>query len=307
MDSGHRMKLSVIVIAYNMAREIPRTLQGLSRPYQQGAQELDYEIILIDNGSSVPLDESSWAHIDAPVAFTYIENASASPAQAINKGLALARGEIVCLMIDGAHLLTPGVFRMALACFAAFPRPVVATRYFWMGPDSQNESIKAGYNQAVEDELLCSIDWPNDGYRLFEVGTPLRAGPENISWLNRMFESNCLFVERSLLDELGGADERFDFPGGGFINLDIFQRAVEAPQSSAAQLVGEGCFHQFHGGTTTNVTIQDRDEQLEKYRQQYIDIRGGMDIVTQKSFFYLGHLPNDASKIHRRRFNQSPP
>ena len=45
------MKLSVILIAYDMAREIPRTLQGLSRTYQHGAQELDYEVILVDNGS----------------------------------------------------------------------------------------------------------------------------------------------------------------------------------------------------------------------------------------------------------------
>ena len=35
------MKLSIIVIAYEMAREIPRTLQGLARDYQLGAQSLE--------------------------------------------------------------------------------------------------------------------------------------------------------------------------------------------------------------------------------------------------------------------------
>ena len=125
------MKLSVILISYDMAREIPRTLQGLSRTYQHGAQELDYEVILVDNGSPNPLDPASWAGIDVPVRLIQLKDASSSPARAINIALSEAAGEIVCLMIDGAHILTPGVFRMALASYAAFENPVVATRYFW--------------------------------------------------------------------------------------------------------------------------------------------------------------------------------
>lgn len=300
------MKLSVILIAYDMAREIPRTLQGLSRDYQHGAAELDYEVILVDNGSPQPLEPQSWSHIDTPVKFIYLEDAPPSPAQAINLALAQAKGEIVCLMIDGAHLLTPGVFRMALACYAVYEEPVVATRYFWMGPDCQNDSISDGYSKQVEDELLASINWPEDGYRLFEVGTPLRAANENIGWFNRMFESNCLFMKRTLLEEMGGADERFDYPGGGFINLDIFKRAVDSATGTAAQLIGEGCFHQLHGGTTTNVSPEKRNASLETYRQQFAQIRGNGDVVTHKTFHYMGHLPNNASKIHRAKY-QIPP
>lgn len=295
------MKLSVILISYDMAREIPRTLTGLSRTYQQGAKDLEYEVILVDNGSPQPLDETTWADIDVPVRLIQLQDASSSPASAINVALEAAVGEIVCLMIDGAHILTPGVFRMAFACFAAYDNPVVATRYFWLGPESQNESIAKGYNKAVEDQLLQSINWPEDGHRLYEIGSPLRAGPENISWLNRMFESNCLFMKRSLFEEQGGADERFDFPGGGFINLDIFSRAVDAPGVTAAQIIGEGCFHQLHGGTTTNVSTADRDASLEKYKKQFAHIRGHDDFITKKTFFFMGHLPTEASKIHRKK------
>jgi len=110
------MKLSVILISYDMAREIPRTLQGLSRNYQHGAEDLEYEVILVDNGSPVPLDPASWAGVDVPVRLIQLKDASPSPASAINIALDEALGEIVCLMIDGAHILTPGVFRMALAC-----------------------------------------------------------------------------------------------------------------------------------------------------------------------------------------------
>ena len=114
------MKLSIIVVMYDMAREIPRTLQGLARDYQHGALELDYEVILVDNGSPQPLEESLWSHLDVPVQLIRLENAPPSPAHAINVALERAQGDIVCLMIDGAHILTPGVFRLALAAYNGF-------------------------------------------------------------------------------------------------------------------------------------------------------------------------------------------
>lgn len=293
------MKLSILLICYDMAREIPRTLQGLARTYQQGAEQLDYEVLLVDNGSPVPLQESSWQHVDVPVRYLRIDNASPSPAAAINLALEQAQGEIVCLMIDGAHLLTPGVFRLALAGFAMFEAPVIATRYFWLGPEAQNLSIAQGYCQAVEDRLLQHISWPADGYRLFEIGSPLIAEGENINWMNRLFESNCVFLPRALFQAIGGADERFDIPGGGLVNADIFKRAVEDPTTTPVQLIGEGCFHQVHGGTTTNVDTEHRNNQLVKYLDQYEALRGDRNFLTRESFYFLGHVPNEAAKIHR--------
>ncbi len=298
------MKLSVLLVCYDMAREIPRTLTGLARDYQDGARELEYEVLLVDNGSPVPLDPASWRSVDVPVTFIEMPDPSPSPARAINTALARARGEIVCVMIDGAHILTPGVFRLALAAFAAFDNPVVATRYFWLGPDAQNVSIGEGYNQAVEDRLLQDIHWPEDGYRLFEIGSPLKTGGENINWMNRLFESNCFFMPRTLFQSLGGADERFDLPGGGFINTDIFKRAVDHPETTPVQLIGEGCFHQVHGGTTTNISSAEREPQLERYLDQYEAIRGDRDILTHSGFCFLGHVPTDAARIHRWRKRQ---
>ena len=218
----HRpLTLSVIVIAYDMAREIPRTLQSLARTYQQQAENLDYEIIVVDNGSPIPLDANSWRHIDAPVTLIRLDNAHPSPAKAMNCAAEVARGDWLCLMVDGAHVLTPGVFQLALAAGRAFAEAVVAVRYFFLGPDEQNHSIAKGYCQAEEDNLLDAIQWPADGYRLFEIGTPFRAGAASASWLHKMFESNCLFIRRSRFETLGGMDEDFDLPGGGFVSLDL--------------------------------------------------------------------------------------
>ncbi|MCB1703447.1 MAG: glycosyltransferase [Halioglobus sp.] len=294
------MKLSVIVIAYNMAREIPRTLQGLARSYQQDALSLDYEVILVDNGSTVPLDPSTWSHVDVPVTLIHIRNASHSPAHAINVALDAACGEIICLMIDGAHLLTPGVFRLALGGIGMFGQALIATRYFWLGPDEQNASIHRGYSQPVEDELLHHINWPEDGYRLYEIGVALTAGAEKITWFNRMFESNCLFMTRAMFDAIGGADERFVLPGGGMINSDIYKRASDLPGVTPVQLIGEGSFHQLHGGTTTNVTPQERDARVERFMEEYRDITGQGELMSDKPYHYIGHLPTEASKIHRQ-------
>lgn len=298
------MKLSVILISYGMSREIPRTLRSLSRSYQVGAKELPYEVLLIDNGSPEPLDATMWSGIDVPVRLLYMQNASPSPAGAINTALKEATGDIVCLMIDGAHILTPGVFRMALSGFEAFENAVVAIRYFYLGMDEQTVSVTRGYDKFAEDKLLEKIQWPEDGYRLYEIGTPLRSGASRLTWFNRMFESNCLFMKRKHFETLGGADERFDFPGGGFVNLDIFKRAMESPGATPIQIIGEGSFHQLHGGVTTNISGDERKARLDKYREQYSQIRGHDTLMADVPFIYMGHMPTVASNItavERRR------
>lgn len=287
-----------------MAREIPRTLESLSRGYQHGARDLDYEVLLTDNGSPVPLDESTWADVDVPVRLISVENAPPSPARAINLALEQAKGEIICFMVDGAHILTPGVFRMALSAYRAFDNAVVAIRYFFLGVEEQTVSVARGYDQLAEDKLLQRIHWPDDGYRLFEISTPLRSGAKRMTWFNRMFESNCLFMKRSLFRDIGGVDESFDFPGGGLINLDTFKRAVESPGVTPVQIIGEGSFHQLHGGLTTNSDAGHRKALLDSYRVQYTEIRGNGALMADAEFVYMGHMPTIASNIsavERRR------
>ena len=48
-------KLSIIVATYNMQREAPRTILSLLPPLQQCVDDVDYEIIVVDNGSPEPL------------------------------------------------------------------------------------------------------------------------------------------------------------------------------------------------------------------------------------------------------------
>lgn len=294
------MKLSVIIVAHNMDRELPRSLLSLSESYQHDMAGIEYEILVVDNGSKNPVNMDSVSKVSQAARVISPTKLSPSPVFAVNQAAQEARGEILCLMLDGAHILTPGVFHLALAGFRAFQQPVIGTRYFFLGPDEQNISMGAGYNQQVEDSLLKQIDWPRNGYGLFDIGTPFRSGATNVSWLNRMFESNCLFVSSDLFHELNGYEESFDQPGGGFANLDFYKRACDFPNATPVQLIGEGSFHQIHGGTTTNISIDQRMAKTQEYRQQYLAIRGHDELVSDKSIYYFGHLPTEGSKIHRR-------
>lgn len=294
------MDLTVIVVVYDMAREIPRTLQGLSRSYQENCEDLSYEVLVIDNGSPNPVDESVITAAGPEFKYHRLENPPPSPAYALNYGAKLAKGDTLCFMVDGAHLLTPGTFYKALGAGKALRNAVVGVRYFYTGPGQQNETLGLGYSKEREDELLKRINWPNNGYRLFEVGSALayKQFPV-VTWFYKPLESNCLFMSAEHFKNIGGVDERFDIPGGGFMNLDLFKRACDNGDATPVLLIGEGSFHQLHGGTTTNVSPEVQEELVERYKQQYREIHGEDLKGVSSDVFFFGHMPTEASKIHR--------
>ena len=102
----------------------------------------------------------------------------------------------------------------------------------------------------TEAELLASIDWPNDGYRLFDISV-LEVGQ---SWPGPMLESNALCLPRASWKALGGYEARFSSPGGGAANPDMFSRACALPDVQLIKIANEGTFHQVHGGIATNAT-----------------------------------------------------
>ena len=281
--------LSVIVVVHNMAREARRTLHSLSRGYQQGIDGLDYEVIVVDNGSTEPLGEAFVGQFGDQFSYLCLENAPKSPARAINAGVGHARGEVLSIMIDGAHVLTPGVLRYAMRAFALYPNPVVAPRYWFTGPGQQGETVQQGYDAEAENRLFARIDWPADGYRMFEIGVFITPQAE---WLSYFFESNCLFMRRAVFDAIGQANEEFDLPGGGFLNIDLMRQAVEQEGVTWVTLLGEATFHQVHGGVTTNVAPEERGSKVAMYREQYRRIRGRDYQIPARPIEYLGHRPD---------------
>ena len=291
----HSIDVSVVVIAYNMAREIPRTLLSLSASYQRDIPADDYEVIVVDNGSSPPLDPAIFGDLQGNFRLIRIDPAPPSPAHAINRGLAAARGKIVGVMIDGARIVTPGLLHFARQGAYLYQRAVVATIPWHLGPDIQERSVTNGYDKRREDALLQSIAWPSDGYRLFEISTIRR--PE--AYFGPMAETNTLFLHRDTWDSLGGYDERFDEPAGGFVNMDTFRRALELPDAGLVILLGEAACHQLHGSVGTNPwnsqSVESK-EGSERRRAQYKSIRGHHWSYAKENRprTYLGTLPSAA-------------
>ena len=293
--------LSVVVVFYNMRREAVRTLGSLARAYQRGVEDLDYEVLVIDNGSDSGQRLSPEFVASFGPEFRLLEpagEAHASPVGALNAGIAAARGEAFALMIDGAHVLTPGVLRLGMQALDTYAPAVVATQQWYVGPGQQGDAQQAGYDQRVEDRLFYGIDWPVDGYRLFEIGHFIG----NRDWFDGIVESNCLFVPRKLLEQLGGFDESFSMPGGGYANLDLFERLALSPGITAASIVGEGTFHQIHGGTTTNVADEAaRRQRVVSYRQHFEDLRGRPLLGVDRPVHYVGAMATKAARRTRSR------
>ncbi|MEZ5181017.1 MAG: TylF/MycF/NovP-related O-methyltransferase [Acidimicrobiales bacterium] len=203
--------LSVVVVFYDMAREAPRTLRSLSRSYQEGLDEVAYEVIAVDNGSPAGgrITEELVRSFGPEFRFLDLGDAATpSPVTALNAGIAASRGRNVALMIDGAHVLTPGVLRHGLLGLDAYGPAIVATQQWYVGPGQQSEAMDAGYDQAAEDRLFEAIAWPDAGYRLFEIGHFVG----DRDWFDGMWESNCIFVRRAQLEQVGGYDEASPSP-----------------------------------------------------------------------------------------------
>ncbi len=292
-----RIELSIVVGVYNMQRELPRTLHTLSRAYQHDAGNIAYELIIADNGSDQHLDPAIWTHLDCPVKYLRRPPGNKSPVRILNEALKMAEGRLIGLMIDGARMLSPGVFKYALLSTKLHPLPVICTHGFHLGPDVQSRSTRAGYNQQVEDHLLESVDWRSDGYRLFDIS--VFAGSSFRGWFVSPTESNCLIMPSGLWESLGYLDERFVTPGGGLVNLDIFKRACEAPGTQLITLLGEGSFHQFHGGAATgNTATKDAPpgNPNEAFDREYEQIRGQVYRIPSYRSLLLGSLHPSAAR-----------
>lgn len=291
-------ELAVVVVAYNMRREAARTLHSLSRSYQRGIDELDYEVIVVENGSRPEERLGEELVRSFGPQFRYIdlgEDASPSPAAALNRGIAASDASAVALMIDGAHLLTPGVLHFGMLALSTYAPAVAVTKQWYLGPGQQPQTVAAGYDKEIEDRLFAQIDWPSDGYRLFEIGHFIG----NRDWFDGDWESNCIFVPRSLIEQAGGMDESFTAPGGGFVNLDFFERMIGTPGVTLVTILGEGSFHQLHGGTTTNEV--EPDGLIRSYDDHYEELRGRRFQVPPQQTHFIGSMTPAARRTRPRR------
>ena len=263
--------LSIIVIVYDMPRQALNTLLSLSTTYQIGVHADEYEVIVVENRSARNMDPQAIARLPGNFKYFLRDEAGVSPAAAINFAFSHCQAPFIGLMIDGARMVTPGVVHYALMARRASDKALVVVPGYHLGEHEQQFHLTNGYSQAHEQALLTNIGWPANGYGLFTISCLSGANPNGI--FHPFMECNCLFMDAQVFDDIGQADERFDLPGGGALNLYLYRKAALHPNTQAFMLAGEGSFHQLHGGVTTS-QIANREQVLKRQRDQLNQLLG---------------------------------
>ena len=276
--------MSIVLVSYNMNRELAKTIYSLSADFQRDISSDEYEVILIDNGSKVPPTLEDFSGIDIDLTIYHHENPTHSPVAAINMAINKASGQFIGVCIDGARIHSPRVLATAREGLCVRDRTVVAVRGRYLGSKLQRDSIAEGYNKDIEDNLLSSSGWQTNGYRLFDISVFDESS--GLNWFDPIMESNALFMDRALWREINGFDPQFRSPGGGLVNLDTWTRVLELSDINPVILFGEATFHQVHGGVATNGTL----DAISGFFDEYAQIRGHEYKATQVEYSLLGKV-----------------
>jgi glycosyltransferase involved in cell wall biosynthesis len=279
-------KISIILVAYKMSREVPRTLASLAVSYQKNIKQQEYEILLVENFSDDLLDAEALKKAYPNLRYFLNTTQPSSPSYALNYGLKKSKGQQIAFCIDGARMFSPAVLEGIIQASTLYKAYVLAIHSFHLGNDVQNISVPKGYNKKKEDELLASVAWRKNGYRLFEIS--VFAASSSGGWFSSIAESNCIVMPRKSAFQLKGYSEKFVTLGGGYANLDFYKRAQSLPHHQLVYLLGEGTFHQVHGGVATNLP----DPPFAQYLAEYQHIRGERFVPTAlpKRVAYLGAM-----------------
>ena len=283
------LSLSVVVCSYDMGRELPRTLVSLS-PWFQKTDPSQYEVLVIQNGGEAI--EPSVIELIAPN-FRCVNPSKIlkSPAFAINEIVRTeVRSSVVMIIIDGARIQSQFSIRTTLEAVDLFgqDQKVFFSPAYHLGWNKQVISQTQGYNRDIEDSALKQVNWIACPERLFDVS--VRAGSHR-GLFELPAEANTFVVSTKIWRHLGGFDERFELPGGGLCNQELFERFCKHAAMIVC-MIGEGSFHQIHGGVSSNSVDRVKQRYLEKDELVRLELQlcDSEDIKRRKSklVFFLG-------------------
>lgn len=265
---------TLVIACFEMQPQILNTLTSVMPSHQRGIDDDELHVVVVDNGSqeAIPADR-----LPPGVEYRHIrsDDAAPYPGPAINEAVRDAPGPLVGVMVDGARLLTPGTIRGALDVLARWPAAVVDARGWHLGHQAQQDTLAAGGDPHEDQQLLADVEWPDDGYRLFDICAPTFSTRRG--FLGRANESTAIFLSKDLYLGVGGYDERFTTVGGGLANIDLWWR-LTAVARPVVTLLGEGTFHQAHGGASTGLPRPRLSKEFAAWRREYEQLTGRQDV-----------------------------
>ena len=285
-------KISVVVLVDRLQREMPRTLYSLSASYQQGVKSRDYEVIVVGN-TTLETPRPDLVRDFGPN-FHYAPHPGDvnSPTAALNFGISLARGRHVTMMTDGACILSPGVLRRNIAATRLAERPVVFTPAWQLSPDLQSQAVHKGTCPSADDRPLESVDWRDNGYRLFEISSP--AGVCRDGWSGPILASQCITIQRQHYSELSGCLPSRQITGDSSARVDFLRRAIADPAGRAILILGEGTFRRYPSEVATN---RGSGEQPSEQGAEHPRIGGEAFSAFTPQPILFGHMPAAARRF----------
>ena len=254
--------LSVVVVAYDMARELPRTLRSLAPDYQRGIAADDYEVVRRRQRVACARRRGADRRVPRP-----------DPRRTARPGTALTGA-------GGQPRARAGRGRARRAAHRRRPHRVA--RPAGAGPPRRPSSRPArrrhpragtsGRSLHMDAAGPATTARPRTSSWLRSTGRPTATGCSGSArWRrrppgagsDRWARATRCSSRRELWAELGGLDERFVLPGGGRVNHDLYRRACALDGAQLVVLLGEGTFHQTHGGAATSGRYAKADADAE--------------------------------------------
>ena len=248
---------------------------------------------MVDNGSSRPVDPALVDAFEGRLRVERIDPAPPSPAHAANIGLGLAEGDLVGL---DRRRGPPGLAWAAGRRAPGRPPGRPTADHGPRVPPGRGPP-HAGRRSRLRPGRGGRAARRHPGGRTTATGSSRsarRRGRRVAGCSARWARAAACSARRRCGRSSGGLDERFALPGGGLVNHDLYRRACALAGVELIVLLGEGTFHQYHGGAATS-----RRHSWDEMHDDYQAIRGEPHRAARQRAALRGHGGAGGAAFHR--------
>jgi len=234
-EPGKRLKLSIVIICWNDLKVLPDCLRSIT----SGTNNLEYEIIISDNGSTDGSVE--FVHKNYPAARVVENNANLGYARGNNAGIRVATGEYV-LILNPDTIVHEGSLEKWLR-FADQHPEAGAFGCMVQNPDGSDQGPARPF-PSLWGDFLAAVYLRPLGHISSLFDSDAYAGwtgkkEREIGWQSGC----CVMLRGDLLKQLGGFDEQFFYH---YEEVDLCRRVWDAgfrirytPEVSITHLGGQ--------------------------------------------------------------------